>query len=950
MKSGKYLVMLFLVLLSIPLAAQQKSVSITGTVVEEGSNSPIEQATVRLLNVRDSTFIGGVASSRNGNFTLTNIKPGNYLLNISFIGFDPLYQPLQITGNTDPIKLGKLELSDGTILLGEAVVVGKAAEVVVRNDTVEYNADSFKVTEGSMLEDLLKKMPGVEVDSEGKITVNGKEIKKILVDGKEFFTDDPKVASKNLPSNMVDKVQVLDRLSEMSRMTGFDDGDEETVINLTVKKGMKQGWFGNAFAGYGSDDRYEGNAMVNRFINNDQFTIMGGVNNTNNMGFSDLSSTMFEGMGGGGRGGFGGFGQNGITKSGNIGANFNKEFNDLTKLGGNGRYAHSDNHTTSKTTTESTPPSGRQIKEEEMDRNSQSDNVGANFRLEWTPDTMTTILLRPNFSYNKTRQDEIGSSYTLNESNDTISVGSTNNYSTGEAYNFNAQLEFSRKLNNEGRIFSASLSGGYNDSQSDQMSQTNYLDYVNGQDDIRDQNIKYDNSGFNYRAFLSWVEPIGRNNFIQATYSINQRRQDQLKNAFSKDSYGEYTVVDTAQTQNFRNNYINQRASLSFKSVRAKFHYTIGFNVDPSYSSSERFIGDTTLYNIKQRVVNISPTAQFRFNFNRQTNLRIDYNGRTSQPTMTQMQPTPDYSDPTNIKIGNPDLKPRYTNNMFVRFQMFNPESQLSLMVMGFGNYILNDIVNYSIQEPGGSAFKTTTYENIDGNFNGNVRVIMNTPLKNRKFTVSTMTMASYAKTKGYAAQRIEGSEEIDRGTTINKNMTLMERASIDFRSTYLDIGINGNIGYNDIKIDEPDFSVSKNSNDGSTFDYGIGGRTTIYLPWEFKIESDITWSSNSGYSSGYEKNEVLWNVSASKSFLKGNQATVRLKFYDILQDRDNISRSSYDYTVATTRYNTISSYFMVHFIYRFSIFKGGASMNDVRGSGGRRGPGGPGGPPPGRI
>ena len=230
MKSGRYLLCLFLILFSLPAVAQRGGVDVTGTVIEEGNNEPIEQATVRLLNVKDSTMIGGVASSRNGNFTLKGIKAGSYLLHVSFVGFDPLYQPIRITGKTDPVKLGKLALSDGAIQLGEAVVIGKAPEVVMRNDTVEYNADSYKTTEGAVLEDLLKKMPGVEVDSEGKITVNGKEIKKVLIDGKEFFSDDPKVASKNLPSKMVEKVQVLDRLSDMARMTGFDDGDETRVV------------------------------------------------------------------------------------------------------------------------------------------------------------------------------------------------------------------------------------------------------------------------------------------------------------------------------------------------------------------------------------------------------------------------------------------------------------------------------------------------------------------------------------------------------------------------------------------------------------------------------------------------------------------------------------------------------------------------------------------------
>ena len=286
MKTGIRLLVLLMLLVS-PVMAQQRGVEVTGKVQEKETQLPIEQASVRLLNVKDSSMVRGVASNTDGSFALKNVRKGNYILNVTYIGFDPLYKNISVAG-TAPVRLGTLEMTDGSVRLQVAVITGKAPEVVVRNDTTEYNADSYKVTEGSVLEDLLKKMPGVEVDSEGKVTVNGKEIKKIMVDGKEFFSDDPKIASKNLPAKMIDKVQVLDKKSDMAKMTGFDDGEEETVLNLTVKPGMKQGWFGNAYAGYGSKDRYEGNAMVNRFYNNDQLTFMGGLNNTNNMGFSDF--------------------------------------------------------------------------------------------------------------------------------------------------------------------------------------------------------------------------------------------------------------------------------------------------------------------------------------------------------------------------------------------------------------------------------------------------------------------------------------------------------------------------------------------------------------------------------------------------------------------------------------------------------------------------------------
>ncbi|QUR47754.1 TonB-dependent receptor [Parabacteroides distasonis] len=930
MKSGKCLLMLLMILFSPMAFAQQSGVNVTGSVVEQGSDTPIEQATVRLLNVKDSAMVRGVVSARNGSFTLKNVKKGSYLLHITFIGYDPLYQPLQITGKKNPVNVGKLELSDGAIELGEAVVIGKAPEVTVRNDTVEYNADSYKVTEGSVLEDLLKKMPGVEVDSEGKITVNGKEVKKVMVDGKEFFSDDPKVASKNLPAKMIDKLQVLDKKSDMAQMTGFDDGEEETVINLTVKPGMKQGWFGNAYGGYGSKDRYEGNAMVNRFVNNDQITFMGGANNTNNMGFSDLASTMFSGMGGGGgrRGGFGA--GSGITSSGNAGLNFSKEFKpDKLTLGGNTRYSHSDNDARSKSDRQNILPgdSSSYDNSEAMSR-TKSDNFGVDFRLEWKPDTMTQLIFRPSFSLSHSMNDNFSDATTLDNERDTVNTNKSSNYSESNGYNLNASIDFSRKLNNKGRVFSATLSGGNSNSYSDGMNRSDIV-YFNQTDALKnsiiDQRSRYDNKGFNYRAYVSWVEPIGHNNFIQATYSISQRKQEALKNVYNQDADGIYNVLDSAYSQSYRNNFISQRASLSFKSQRAKFNYTIGLNLDPSYSSSENFVGDTTLSKITRKVVNLSPMAQFNYMFDKRTNLRIMYNGRTSQPSMTQLQPVADISDPTNITIGNPDLNPRYTNNVFIRFQQFTPEKQRAFMIMANGSYIINDIVSYTSynQETG---VKTTTYKNVNGNYSGNVRMMLNTPLKNKKFSINSMTMASFANSNGY----------INEEKNTNRNLILSERGGIDFRSSYLDLGVNGNIRYNATSN-----SLQKENNQ-NTFNYGAGGYTTIYLPLNFKIESDVNWSTNSGYGDGFKQNEVLWNASASKSFLKNNQGTLRFKIYDILQQRSNISRSVTASYIQDSEYNTLGSYFMVHFIYRFSIFKGGASASDVKtpGRGGRgRGP-----------
>ncbi|MDR0758169.1 MAG: TonB-dependent receptor [Tannerella sp.] len=922
------LFLFFTLLLSVPVFGQ---VEIRGTVIEQSSKEPVEQATIRLLNAKDSVFVQGVASSKNGSFSLKNVKAGNYLLQVTFIGYETVWQSLQVTGRTNPVSLAQIELVDESILLDEASVTGKAPEVKVQNDTIIYNADSYKVAEGSVLEDLLKKMPGVEVDTEGKVTVNGKEIKKIMVDGKEFFSDDPKVASRNLPAKMVDKLEVWDKKSDMALMTGFDDGEEETVINLTVKPGMKAGWFGNAFAGYGSQERYEGNFMVNRFINNDQFTIMGGINNTNNMGFSDLASTMFSGMGGGRRG-FGGFfgGGNGITSSGNIGTNFSKSFTPKLTLGGNVRYSHSDNFAESKDNNQLIlPGDSASFDISESSRNTVNDNFGVNLRMEWKPDDRTQVIFRPDFSYSKTHRDETENSHSENGrlagALDSVNRASSRSASDGEGYNSSFRLEFSRKLSDDGRVLSGSLSGGINDSYSNGIdwSKTDYL-LLGDSSDIIDQQVRYDNSSVNYRAFLSWVEPLGHNNFIQATYSFSRNNRESLKNSYNNDGQGNYTVLDSTYSQSTRNYSTQQRARIAFKSVRGKYDYMLGFNFDPSYMKTETFVGDHVLYSNSRNVMNYSPFAQLNYRFTPQTFLRINYDGDTDQPSMQQLQPVADISDPLNMTIGNPDLKPTYSNDIRIQFNKFVPEQQTAFIVFADGGYTINDIVTKSTFDAKTNK-RVTTYENVNGNYRGNLRLIVNTPLKNKKFSINTMTFAMYSNSNGF----------INEQKNTNKNLSLMERAGIDYRSDYFDFGVNANIRYQN----------TRNSLQGqqnlNTLNYGGGVTTSIYLPYNFRIESDITYSTNSGYTSGFEQKEWLWNASVSKSLLKGNAGTIRLKMYDILQQRSNISYSVSSSNTRYSEYNTLKSYFMVHFIYRFSIFKGGASESDMR-------RGGPGGPPPG--
>jgi hypothetical protein len=945
MKSNKFWVLTGIGLLTLWLSsakAQTGKVEITGTVIEKATGEEIEAAGVRLLSSIDSIMQAGVTTDSRGRFSLKNVPSGTYILNISYLGLEDVYQPLQITGQSTKVEVGKIEMTENSILLDEAVIKGKITEVTVKADTVEYNADAFKVTDGAMLEELLKKLPGAEVAADGTVTVNGKQIKKILVDGKEFFSDDPKIASKNLPAKMVEKVQSFDRRSDMAMMTGFDDGDEEAVLNLTIRPGMKQGTFGNAFAGYGGEERYEANMMLNRFADSDQYSLLGGANNTNNMGFTDIASTMFSGMGGGGGGrrgmAFFGGATGGITQSGNTGFNFSKDFSPKFTLGGNIRYSHSDNEAQTNDETENILNTGNMFDYEKTASRSISNNVGANLRMTWKPDTLTQVIFTPEFSFSGTSGSETGDSHTLNNARDSVNTVSSDAHSKGHGYNINGRVEASRRLNDRGRVLSISLSAGKGKTLNDtyNYSLTRFLLNPGMNDELIDQQIDYDNTNFSYRTFVSWVEPIGNNNFIQLAYRYNASEREALKNARSPDISGDYTVLDSIYSQSSRNEAADQRASIAFKAQRGTYNYTLGFNVDPSYSKLETFVGDYTLNSSSRHVVNYSPTVQFNYLPSRDFNVRIDYEGETGQPTMQQLQPVEDVSDPLNTTVGNPDLKPIYNNNLRIRIQKYNPEKQAMFMLMANATQTVNDVVNFTTSDPS-TGKKYTTYKNISGNYQGNARFVFNTPVYRKVISINNMAFLSYKNQNSF----------INAEKNTNKSALIQDRLGINYRSNLFDFGINGNISY----------QRTRNSLDGqqdlNTYNYGGGASTTIYLPLAFRIESDFNYSTNQGYTSGYEQKEWIWNASASKDFLKGNAGTLRFKIYDILQQRSNISYVSTSGYTRYSEYSTLMSYFMFHFIYRFSIFKGGGSVNDMRRDrpdGGPGRPGGPGGGGPVRI
>ncbi len=886
---------------------------IVGKLIDEITDEPVSEANIRILTQTDSLFVTGKASEKDGSFSIP-LPGGKYLVHISYIGYTDVWKETNVTAKKPTIQLGTIQLESNDVLLSEAVITAMAPEIVIRGDTVEYNADAYKVAESAVVEDLLKKMPNVEIDEDGKITINGKEVKKIMVDGKEFFSDDPKVASKNLPAKMIARLQVLDRKTDMSEMTGFDDGEEETVINLIIKPGMKKGTFGSAYTGYGSEDRYEANVSLRYLREKDQFTFIGALNNTNNEGFTDKASAMFDEMGG--RGGRDGGPKKGITQSRNIGLNFDKELSQKLTINGNIRYGDTDNHRVSKVSTQNILSTKNTFEKENNLSNNYSKNINMDVKLEWKPDSLTRFIFRPTASfYNNSRAEE-GDFVTTSASSDTINYGSSEYHSEGDGKNIGGSLQGSRQLWKKGRRISFNIGGAINESENVGSNISNTIFSSSRKDNKIDQRFNTTNSSRNIRAQISYVEPLGERNSLQVAYSYRFNRSESDKDTRTQDENGEYTVFNKRFSKRLENNFSNQDININFRSSTKKYNYMLGLSLQPSKSESQTFVGDSLANHTPQSVVNFAPIAQFNYLWSKQNNLRINYNGKTNQPTIRQLSSVVDISDPLNISYGNSDLKPTFIHNMNIRYQNSNPKKNQSYMFTSNTGFSTNDIVRSRTTDKE-TGKKESTFVNVNGNWHANGRFMTNQPLISKRLTFTSTSVASFNSSNG-----LSNGEE-----NKSKRLNLREVLGLNYRSDEFDFSVRGNVSYN--KVDN---SIEGQQNQ-EYYNYGGSAQTLIFLPFDFVLESDINYATNAGYADGFKQNELLWNASLSKLFFRQKNGTVRFKIYDILQKKSDFNRSVTSNFIRDTNNNTLKSYFMFHFVYRFNIFGGGASQNDKKGN-----------------
>ena len=956
-------------------ASAQRAVS--GKVLEKESRETVVQATVSLLDEAGKVVANGVTNA-NGAFSVKAPKNGTYTLRVTFIGFKTYTRRITVSEDRD-VAVGNVSIEPDSIMLEGATVTKNVAKVTTSADTVIYNATAYRTPEGSVIEELVKKLPGAEVADDGTVTINGKQVKKVLIDGKEFMTGDTKTAIKNLPTSIVERIKTYDEKSDLSRVTGIDDGEDQTVLDFGLKRGMNRGLFSNVDAGIGTKHRYSGRIMAAAMQDDLRLMGFGSANNVNDMGFG----------GGGGGGRFGGGGRNGLQASKMAALNFNYEKKNRLKLNGSLRWNHGDGDAWSRRATENFVATTGSFSNSENQNYTRSNSWNAQMRMEWTPDTLWNINFRPTWSYSTSDGTSGSSSATFSDDPYGYELTSSNSVeemvdrllgldsalvvnhrrNSGLTYSDSKRvggtLQLNRKLGGGGRNITLRLAANYSDGDSRSMSDNMVRLYHSlvrvGNDSVDSYTTSRYNltpqRSYDYSARLTYSEPIAKAVFLQFSYNFQYRytkstrsTYDYSRPPYAQDDFsfdglryayrgwddylgrleayqplGSYYVDSLSKLSQYKN-YIHT-GEIMLRVVRKAYNFNVGVQIIPQSSEfTYRYLNTDTV--ARRSVVNWSPTANFRWKISNRGQMRFEYRGTTSQPSMSDLLPISDSTDPLNISVGNKDLKPSFTqrfmwryNNYFERHQRFvNANFNFSTTANA-----VTSTVRY-IPETGG---RISTKENINGNWNVGGNFVFNTAIDTLgRYNVNTATDLSYANSAGYL--------DVNRDGTISKSnthqTTIGQRLGASYRNDWLEFEVNGRVQYNYVT------NKLQPQSDLSTWAFNYGFNTTIQASWGMQFTTSMNMSSRRGYSdAAANTNELIWNAQISQSFLKGKPLSLRLEFYDILQQQSNFSRTISAITRTDNEYNAINHYVMLRVNYRLNIFGNLSSM--------RGGPGAPGGP-----
>jgi Outer membrane protein beta-barrel family/Carboxypeptidase regulatory-like domain len=922
----KHLLIINCLLFSLITLYAQKEGSIKGIVKDTATGLPLSGATVTVMFASDSSLVSFARTNSNGFFAIRNISNGNYRLLITHVGYRNISKAFSVTGALSDIDFGELAISNKSTLLDEVTITQEKPPVIIRNDTIEYNAGSFKTRPNAVVEDLLKKLPGVQVDKDGKIKSNGEEVKKVLVDGKEFFGNDPKMATKNLPADAIDKVQVFDRKSDQSGFTGFDDGNSEKTINLTIKPDKKNGVFGKATAGAGDKGLYQGSFNVNSFSGERQLSAIGMLNNTNKQGFSFMDILNFTGglPGGGGRGGGGmqidmnslglpiqGLNNNeGVTATRAGGLNYNNTWQKKMDFMSSYFYNRQQTNIAENIHQQWLLPGNNFNTTKENNSNNTNENHRVNITADYKIDTANSIRYTSTFNRQQS-QYNINSRYnSVSADGNLLNDGYASSFITGSGYSWNNNALLRHRFAKKGRTFSANLSFNLNDNSSNGglLSQNNYYLPTGSlqQSDTIDQVNNQSNRSNVYGAVLSYTEPLSKKSLLEFNYNFNAAHSVSGKSTYDEDKLsGKHTVLNETLSNKFLNDYIYHRPGINWRYQQKKFNFALGAGLQhASLESSFHIMAKDS--SINRSFLNFLPNANLQYSISQYQNIRALYNTFTRQPSVTQLQPLTDNTDPLNIKIGNPDLKQEYYQRLQAEYISFDPFRHTSFFAALSANLTSNKIVN--ADQLGVQGQRISQPVNVNGAYNISVNTSWGFPVKRIKSKLNLNSSLSQSHNIGFVNAQKNNINAWNASQEITWNYGYKE---------LFDLGAGTEITYNNVR-----YSLQKQQN-VQYWNQHYTFEANLYLPAGFSLASDVDYTTRSGLAQGYNATSVLWNAGLAKQVFKNKKGEFRLQVYDILNQNIGISRNSSQNYVEDMSYNVLKRYFQLSFTYNISRFAG---------------------------
>ncbi len=912
------------------LTGFQLQAQVKGIVVDSATNKPLDRAVVGLIvksAIHDTAY---VLANEKGEFSFERVPASAFSILITNVGYKPVAKYIPNSQPQKAINLGNIILASSPIVLGEVLV--ESAPITIKEDTIEYRADAFKVKENAVVEDLLKKLPGVTVDKDGNITAQGKNVTKVKVNGKDFFGSDPKTATRELPANIVDKVQVIDDYGDQATVSGIKEGDPEKVINLQLKKDKNQGYFGRATAGIGDQDRYQASFNGNYFNNNQQISLFSSSNNTNQSLFNFGGASGAKGMGSmikmgqgivndmGGAGsivnalnnGDQGFFQNGtsndgITTTNSIGMNYRDQWSKKISVYGSYSYTHRNN-------------AGYKIVSQQNsntnllnDQNSDFANLSENhrlfFNLEDNLDSFNYLKISPSISYNAS-----------NSTNNTIFDFIGNNIKSSDGYNnsltksyspnLSGTILFNHRFRKRGRNFSMSISGGTSENTSNQDSRSNTNKYIIPVGSVSTYLYNaQDNNNHNSGIRMTYSEPLSKIRSLDFVASHNFSYTRNNKQDYNVDPVTGAQTYNPILSNDYENNYYNDRLNVSVRTTQKKYNYTIGLSMQPVDLRGFSLSKDSAYRPIQR--VNIFPLARFAYNFTKTKSFNINYSGSAQQPGFSQLQ---DVLDPTNAPYfsrGNPNLKPSINHNINMFFNNFNFITGKVIFTNFSMSMIQNQIVN-KVTKLDSAGSQLTTPENVNGYYNLNGFYSYSRPYKNRRYVLSLNGNVNY----NHNINLFDSSESVGNNWVVSQGFNFEWN-----HKEWLEFGVGANYSVNSNRYS----SVKAQSNlQNSSYDsWTFSSNINIDIPKNWVLKYDFDYTINNGLTGNVGVNPAILNASIEKQLFKKKNGIIKFQGFDLFNQNTNINRSVTSYAITDTRTNRLNRYFMLSFTYRLQKFKG---------------------------